>query len=69
MGDAGANALGAAAGVALAAVLPLWGRLVLVVALAGIHVYSERRSLSQLIARAPALRWLDRLGRPEEDAP
>ena len=69
MGDAGANALGAAAGVALAAALPLWGRLVLVVALAGIHVYSERRSLSQLIARAPALRWLDRLGRPEEDAP
>jgi len=67
MGDAGANALGIAAGIALAAVLPLWGRLACVAMLAGIHLYSERHSLSDLIARVPALRWLDRLGRPGDE--
>jgi hypothetical protein len=67
MGDAGANALGIAAGIALAAALPLGGRLACVAVLAGIHLYSERHSLSDLIARVPALRRLDRLGRPGDE--
>ena len=69
MGDAGANSLGIAAGIALAVSLPWWGKLAATGVLLGIHLYSERRSLSDLIARAPALRWLDRLGRAAEDAP
>ncbi|UCH33608.1 MAG: glycosyltransferase [Armatimonadota bacterium] len=69
MGDAGANALGVAAGIALAAVMPLWGKLVLAAALVGIHLYSERRSLGEAVERSRALRWLDRLGRPEQYAP
>jgi len=68
MGDVGANCLGVVAGITLAAVLPLWGRLVLAAALVGVHLYSELRSINDLIARTPALRWLDRLGRAQEDA-
>jgi UDP-N-acetylmuramyl pentapeptide phosphotransferase/UDP-N-acetylglucosamine-1-phosphate transferase len=68
MGDVGANSLGVVAGIALAAVLPLWGKLVLAAALVGIHLYSEFRAINDLIARTPALRWLDRLGRAEEGA-
>jgi len=70
MGDAGANALGAVAGIALAvslSICPLWTKVVLATALAGIHLYSERRSISDLVERVPGLRWLDRLGRGEED--
>lgn len=69
MGDVGANSLGIIAGIALAALLPLWGEAVLAAALVGIHLYSERRSLNELIGRVAPLRWLDRLGRAEEDAP
>jgi len=68
MGDVGSNALGVTAGIALAWALPLWAKLVLAAALVGIHLYSERRSLSDLIARARALRWLDALGRADGDA-
>lgn len=62
LGDAGANVLGAAAGL-LAAGTPLaWqgGMLVMLIAL---HLYSERRSLSELIEASPLLARLDRWGR------
>ena len=39
------------------------GLIVAVVALAGISVYGEFRSISALIDRAPLLRQLDSLGR------
>ena len=65
LGDAGANALGAAAGLALAAASWPWqaGAAVL---LAGLHALCERRSLTALIERVPLLDFLDRLGRPPE---
>ncbi|MFB3881355.1 MAG: glycosyltransferase family 2 protein [Armatimonadota bacterium] len=61
MGDVGSNTLGAAAGLALALALPLWGRLAAVVALAAFHLLCERRSLTEIIARNAFLRLLDQL--------
>lgn len=65
LGDAGANALGAAAGLALAAAAWPW-QMGAAVLLAGLHALCERRSLTALIARVPFLELLDRLGRPPE---
>ena len=62
MGDVGANTLGGAAGLGLALALPPLGRLVAVLALVAVHVYCERASLTQTIARSPVLRFLDGLG-------
>lgn len=63
LGDAGANVLGS--GLGLAAVLSLSpaGRLVALLALAGLHLYCERYSLSELIDRNDVLGYIDRLGR------
>lgn len=63
LGDAGANALGAAAGLALAATAWPW-QLGVVLILLGLHAFAERRSLTGLIERVPLLDLLDRLGRP-----
>ena len=63
LGDAGANALGATLAVAAAAGLPRPARLALLAAIAGLTVASERVSFTAVIARTPALNWLDLLGR------
>ncbi len=63
LGDTGASLLGAVAGVWLVLTLSAAGLIVAVVALAGISVYGEFRSISALIDRAPLLRQLDSLGR------
>jgi UDP-N-acetylmuramyl pentapeptide phosphotransferase/UDP-N-acetylglucosamine-1-phosphate transferase len=63
LGDAGANALGAVLGTALAARTPRWGRLALLAAVAGLTAASEKVSFTQVIDRTPALTFLDRLGR------
>jgi hypothetical protein len=68
MGDVGANSLGVMAGIALAWALPPWGKLVWAAALVGIHLYSERRSINDFVARTPVLRWLDRLGRSDDNS-
>jgi hypothetical protein len=65
MGDAGSNPLGAAAALGLCLALPVWGRAAVVAAMAGLHLYCERWSLTELIQRKPILRWLDMLGRSE----
>lgn len=62
MGDAGANVLGAAAGL-LAAGSPLPWQGILLLLLIALHFYSERRSLSELIEASPFLDRLDRWGR------
>jgi UDP-GlcNAc:undecaprenyl-phosphate GlcNAc-1-phosphate transferase len=63
LGDAGANALGAGAGVALASRLPAWAAVVAVLAVVALTLASERVSFSAVIERVAALRWADRLGR------
>lgn len=63
LGDTGANALGAVAGLALALSLGLPWKVLAVALLLGLHVLSEFRSLGRLIESNPDLAWLDRLGR------
>ena len=62
LGDSGANALGAMLGVA-AASLPRRSRLVVLGTVAALTAASERFSFTKVIARTPALNWLDMLGR------
>jgi UDP-N-acetylmuramyl pentapeptide phosphotransferase/UDP-N-acetylglucosamine-1-phosphate transferase len=63
LGDAGANALGALLGVALAARTGPAGRAVAVAVLAALTVASERVSFTKVISDTPWLRTLDELGR------
>jgi len=63
LGDAGANALGALLGVALAAGTGPAGRAVLLAAIGGLTAASERVSFTAVIERTPVLRGLDALGR------
>jgi hypothetical protein len=64
LGDAGSNALGALLGLRSVGRLTGRGRAVAIGALAGLTLLGERISLGDLIERTPALRELDRLGRP-----
>ena len=63
LGDAGANALGALLGVALAARTGPAGRAVALAMLAGLTVASEKVSFTKVIQDTPWLRTLDELGR------
>jgi len=63
LGDTGANALGAAWGIAVAASSSRRALLVTVAAMVGLTVVSERVSFSQVIERTPVLRGLDGIGR------
>jgi UDP-N-acetylmuramyl pentapeptide phosphotransferase/UDP-N-acetylglucosamine-1-phosphate transferase len=63
LGDAGANALGALLGVALAARTGPVGRAALLAGLAGLTATSERVSFTAVIARTDWLRRLDEFGR------
>ena len=63
LGDAGANALGALLGVALAARTGPFGRAVALTVLAGLTAASEKISFTQVIEDTPWLRTLDELGR------
>jgi UDP-N-acetylmuramyl pentapeptide phosphotransferase/UDP-N-acetylglucosamine-1-phosphate transferase len=63
LGDAGANALGALLGVALAARTGPVGRALALTALASLTAASERVSFTKVIQDTPWLRRLDELGR------
>ncbi len=63
LGDTGANAVGAAVGVALAVALGGPGRLAALAAVVALNLAAEVVSFSTVIDRTPPLRWLDRLGR------
>ena len=62
-GDAGANALGALLGVALAARTGPAGRALALTVLAGLTAASEKVSFTKVIQNTPGLRDLDALGR------
>lgn len=63
LGDAGANPLGASLGYWMALQSSMTAKALVLFFLAGIHVYSERHSLSKTIDKNPVLRIIDRLGR------
>jgi UDP-N-acetylmuramyl pentapeptide phosphotransferase/UDP-N-acetylglucosamine-1-phosphate transferase len=69
LGDSGANAIGAMIGVAAASSLRRPTRVVLLGAIAGLTAASEKVSFTRLIARTPALNWLDMLGRRPAELP
>jgi len=62
MGDVGSNSAGAVVGLALAAGASPVAKLILVGALALLHLFAERASITRAIAAIRPLRWLDRLG-------
>lgn len=63
LGDTGAGAVGAVAGVWIVTALPLVGQLAALGALAVVTVYGELRSITALIGRSPILGRIDSLGR------
>jgi UDP-N-acetylmuramyl pentapeptide phosphotransferase/UDP-N-acetylglucosamine-1-phosphate transferase len=63
LGDAGANALGALLGLALAARTGTAGRTLALTVLAGLTAASEKISFTRVIEDTPWLRRLDQLGR------
>jgi Glycosyl transferase family 2 len=64
LGDAGSNALGALLGLKSVDRLHGWGRWAAALAVVGLNVLGERRSLGAIIERTPVLRELDGWGRP-----
>ncbi len=69
LGDSGANAIGAMLGLATASSLPRRARLGVLAGIVGLTVASEKVSFTKVIARTPALNWLDMLGRRPVPAP
>jgi len=69
LGDSGANALGAMFGVAAAASLPRPAKIAALGVIAALTAASEKVSFTRVIARTPALNWLDMLGRSSADQP
>lgn len=61
IGDAGSNVLGAVLGLALAATLGPPSKLLLIVLMVAVNIYSEKRSISKLIESNRLLRRVDRL--------
>lgn len=64
LGDTGANALGAAIGMALTGVGPI-AQVLSVLMLVCLHVFTERASISRLVESNRVLRRLDRWGRQQ----
>jgi len=63
LGDSGANAIGAMIGLAAASSLRRPSRLLVLGGVAALTAASEKVSFTKVIARTPALNWLDMLGR------
>ncbi len=67
MGDSGSNVLGAVLGLTAVWVLALPAKIGILVFLAGLHLFAERYSLTDIIARNRVLEFFDRLGRNREE--
>jgi hypothetical protein len=63
LGDSGANAIGAMIGLAAASSLRRPARVIVLGGVAALTAASEKVSFTKVIARTPALNWLDMLGR------
>lgn len=68
LGDAGANPMGAVAGLLIVAGLPWWGVVAYFVVVLSLNLASERVSFSAVIERNALLKRLDMLGRTGESA-
>lgn len=66
LGDAGANPMGAVAGMLIVAGLPRWGLFGYLGLMLALNLASERVSFSKVIEGNGALSWLDGLGRSPE---
>jgi hypothetical protein len=66
LGDAGANPMGAVAGMFVVAGLPRWGLFLYLGLVLALNLVSERHSFSSVIAGNRVLSWLDGLGRELE---
>lgn len=66
LGDAGANPMGAVAGLMIVVGLPWWGLAAYFVFILSLNLASERVSFSKVIEVTPALNWLDGLGRASD---
>jgi UDP-N-acetylmuramyl pentapeptide phosphotransferase/UDP-N-acetylglucosamine-1-phosphate transferase len=69
LGDTGSNVIGALLGLWIVWWVPVVFQVGWLAVLVALHLYAERRSLSELIARVPFLTYLDRLGQPDEGPP
>lgn len=63
LGDAGANPMGAVAGLMIVAGLPLWGLVAYTALVFALNIVSERVSFSRIIEGNAILRRIDRMGR------
>jgi len=63
MGDAGANPMGAVAGLLIVAGLPAWGTVVYFVLMLALNLASERVSFSRIIESSALLSRVDAFGR------
>jgi UDP-N-acetylmuramyl pentapeptide phosphotransferase/UDP-N-acetylglucosamine-1-phosphate transferase len=66
LGDTGANLLGALAGIWIVLTLSPAGLIVALALLVVVTIYGEFCSISELVERAPVLRHLDSIGRPND---
>jgi len=64
LGDTGSNALGATVGLAAVLWWPVYVRTALLLLLLGLHIITERVSLSEAIRRVLWVDWIDRWGTP-----
>ncbi len=67
LGDAGSNALGAIAGLWMVLVLSPLGQAIALAIVLLVTLYGEFRSITELIDRTPVLRFLDSIGRRQDD--
>lgn len=63
MGDAGSNVLGASVGFLAASAFSLYTKIAILACLIGIHLFTEKYSLTELIEKNSFLKYLDNLGR------
>jgi len=69
LGDAGANPMGAVAGILIVAGLPLWALMAFAALMLALNLVSERVSFSAVIDGNAALRRIDAIGRIPADDP
>lgn len=68
LGDAGANPMGAVAGLLVVAGAPAWGLVAYTTLVFALNIVSERISFSRVIERSALLGAVDRLGRIDAEA-